>query len=80
MKALKRMPVYILIGLTWSSCFLDEGRRIASRESARIAPLPSETNEAVLQVYGAKAWNWRGGFAIHTWIATKPTGESSKPA
>lgn len=43
----------------------------ASRESAGIAPLASETPEAVVQVYGARAWSWRGYFAVHTWIATK---------
>jgi hypothetical protein len=32
------------------------------------------TPEAVLQVYGADAWGWRGWFAIHTWIAAKRTG------
>jgi len=47
--------------------------RTASRESAGIAPHPGVTREAVLQVYGAQAWGWRGWFAIHTWIAAKPT-------
>jgi uncharacterized protein YceK len=49
----------------------------ASRESAGIAPDPAATNEAILQVYGAAAWGWRGWFAIHTWIAAKRTGETS---
>jgi hypothetical protein len=49
--------------------------RTASRESAGIAPDPMATKEAVLQVYGASAWGWRGWFAIHTWIAAKHTGE-----
>ena len=35
------------------------------------------TKEAVLLIYGAKAWGWRGWFAIHTWFAAKKTGESS---
>ena len=47
--------------------------RTASRESAGIAPDPATTRQAVLQVYGAKTWGWRGWFAVHTWIATKPT-------
>lgn len=47
--------------------------RSASREPAGIAPDPANTPEAVLQVYGAPAWGWRGWFAIHTWIATKPS-------
>lgn len=47
--------------------------RTASRESAGIAPDPSTNHEAVVQVYGASTWGWRGWFAIHTWIATKST-------
>jgi hypothetical protein len=50
--------------------------RTASRESAGIAP-PLTKKEAVIQVYGASTWGWRGMFAIHTWIATKPEGASS---
>ncbi|MEE4242859.1 MAG: DUF3750 domain-containing protein [Desulfopila sp.] len=49
----------------------------ASRESAGIAPDPLVERDAVLQVYGADAWGWRGWFAIHTWIAAKRTGEAS---
>ncbi len=48
-----------------------------SRESAGIAPSPAVTNEAVIQVYDARAWGWRDWFAIHTWIAVKRTGEAS---
>lgn len=44
----------------------------ANRESARIAPDPKKTPEAVIQVYAARTFNWRGIFAVHTWIATKP--------
>ncbi len=47
--------------------------RSASRESAGIAPDPAATPEAVIQVYGARAYSWRGYFGIHTWIAVKPT-------
>ena len=47
--------------------------RTASRESAGIAPDPAETREAVVQVYAARTWGWRGTFAVHTWIAVKPT-------
>ena len=48
-----------------------------SRESAGIAPSPAVSNEAVIQVYCARAWGWRVWFAIHTWIAVKRTGEAS---
>ena len=44
----------------------------ANRESAGLAPNPNNTPEALVQVYGARAFNWRGLFAVHTWIAVKP--------
>lgn len=46
--------------------------RTADRSSAGIAPLAETTPEAVVQVYAARALNWRGIFGVHTWIATKP--------
>jgi len=48
--------------------------RTASRESAGLAPPAATTREAVVQVYGARAFAWRGVFAVHTWIAVKPEG------
>lgn len=45
--------------------------RTASREPAGIAPDPATTPEAVIQVYAAPTFGWRGWFAVHTWIATK---------
>jgi hypothetical protein len=47
--------------------------RTASRASAGIAPDPTLTSEAVVQAYAARTWGWRGWFAVHTWIATKPS-------
>ncbi len=47
--------------------------RTASRDSAGIAPRPEDTPEAVVQVYAARAFGWRGTLAVHTWVATKPT-------
>lgn len=46
--------------------------RTANRESAHIAPDPAKHKEAVIQVYKARTYNWRGLFAVHTWIAVKP--------
>lgn len=45
--------------------------RTASREPAGIAPSPEQTTEAVIEVYAADAFSWRGWFAVHTWIAVK---------
>ena len=47
--------------------------RTASREPTGIAPDPAIQREAIIQVYGARAYNWRGYFGIHTWIAVKRT-------
>jgi GNAT superfamily N-acetyltransferase len=77
LKTGKFLLVLVLHSLILVGCSTDKDWRTASRESAGIAPDPASTNEAVLQVYGAKAWSWRGWFAIHTWIAAKHTGEIS---
>ncbi len=45
--------------------------RSASREPVGIAPDPADTPEPVIQVYGARAFHWRGVFAVHTWISVK---------
>ncbi len=41
-------------------------------DSAGIAPDPARTPEAIVQVYAARVFDWRGIFGVHTWIATKP--------
>jgi hypothetical protein len=53
---------------------LGQDWRTADRSSTGIAPRPDENHEAVVQAYAARAFNWRGIFAVHTWIATKPKG------
>jgi len=50
------------LGAHWST---------ASRASSQQAPAPAIEPAAIVQVYGARAFNWRGAFGIHTWIATK---------
>jgi len=41
------------------------------------APDPAQHPEAVVQVYGADVWGFRGKFAIHTWVATKARNAST---
>ena len=48
--------------------------RTATRQSAGLAPPAASTHEAVVQVYAARAFSWRGVFAVHTWISLKPEG------
>ncbi len=42
---------------------------------AAYAPEPDSHPEAIVQVYGADVWGFRGNFAIHTWVATKGKNE-----
>ena len=46
----------------------------ASMEATGLAPDPANLSEAVVQVYAAKAFGWRGAFSVHTWIIAKPAG------
>ncbi|MEC9482369.1 MAG: DUF3750 domain-containing protein, partial [Halomonas sp.] len=46
----------------------------ADRSPAGLAPLPDQVEEAVVQVYAARAYHWRGAFGVHTWIASKAQG------
>lgn len=45
--------------------------RTAPRDSMGIAPPAASHPEAIIQVYSARAFNWRGIFGVHTWISTK---------
>ncbi len=48
--------------------------RTADRSSMGSAPDPAVVAEPIVQVYGARAFGWRGAFAVHTWIAVKRAG------
>ena len=59
-------PVLALAGGTVR---LGQDWRTADRSSAGIASAPHDAPEAIVQVWAARAFNWRGLFAVHTWIA-----------
>lgn len=62
------LPLYTVLS---GQAPLGRDFRTADRSSAGIAPRPETTPEAVVQLYYARALNWRGIFGVHTWIATK---------
>jgi hypothetical protein len=51
-----------------------DGWRFASRDSTHMAPLPADYPGAVIQIYAARTWSWRGNLAVHTWVSTKEAG------
>ena len=73
-------PIRILIittalggaGALWGMAVASDWRT-ASHEPTGIAPDPSKVKEAIIQVYAARAFSWRGAFGVHTWISVKPT-------
>ena len=66
---LAALPVFMVVT---GQAQLGRDFRRADRSSAGIAPPAENTPEAVVQVYTARALNWRGIFAVHAWVATKP--------
>lgn len=70
MKIIKAASLLTFV-LTFSSCAQTSDWRTATKESAKIAPLPNVEREAVVQIYAAKTVSWRGYFSVHTWVATK---------
>ena len=72
------IPIVLLLGPVLVACSgtvrFNDDWRTADRSSARIAPDPRTAQEAIVQVYAARAFAWRGAFAVHTWIATKLRG------
>ncbi|WP_027133748.1 DUF3750 domain-containing protein [Geminicoccus roseus] len=48
--------------------------RSASYAPTDILPSPAAHDEAVVAILAARAWGWRGTFAVHTWLVVKPQG------
>lgn len=71
-KAIPVMVLAVMIG-KFGICHSMADWKTASRASAGIAPDPATHREAIVQVYGARAFGWRGYFGVHTWVAVKPT-------
>src|SRR5437016_6375723 len=71
--------VLLLLFLGPALVYLTGGARLrgdwstASHAPTGLAPDPAYVPEAVVQVYAARAFAWRGAFSVHTWVAVKAT-------
>ena len=76
--AVMALLVLLLAGPVWilaSNQVITDGHwSNLDRSSAGLAPHPDHVKDAVVQVYAARAYSWRGAFGVHIWIATKAEG------
>ena len=79
-KIMYKTIIYIFLLLTFAGplWLLFSGKvelggdyRTANRASAAIAPDPKKATEAIVQIYSARAFSWRGLLGTHNWIVTK---------
>ena len=69
------VPFFLPLGCTLAAHYSGDGAGGASRyATAGLAP-SADSDEAVIQVYAARAARWRGAIGVHTWVATKRTDE-----
>lgn len=68
----QKIAILCSLILLCSCSSLNKDWRTASREPAGIAANPAVAKQAIIEVYAADAFSWRGWFAVHTWIAIKP--------
>lgn len=66
--------IFFLLSLTLVAC-TNSDWRTASRQSSGLAPKASEYKGPIVQIYVARAFSWRGIFAVHPWIAWKAANE-----
>jgi hypothetical protein len=59
------------------ACTSTRDWRSASSAPAGLAPDPLAVREALVQVYAARAFGWRGWFGVHTWVAVKPANANA---
>ncbi len=67
------LPLLVAIGMVLFRGPHEHWSR-ADRSSTGIAPDAEQTPEAVIQLYNARTYGWRGAFGSHSWIAVKASG------
>lgn len=71
-----------LVAACWtpvaSQAATERSWRTAPRHSAGLAPDPVQWRDsAIVQVYAADTYGWRGVFAVHPWLIFKRSGETA---
>lgn len=81
MRWLRRCLIVLLVLLAGPAAMFARGGfelagnwATADRSPAGLAPDPGRHPEALVQIYAARAFEWRGVFAVHSWVATKRAG------
>lgn len=69
------LPVGYKVAAFYTSPDRDASWWSLNRDSSAQAPDPTQTDDAIIQVYAARAVRWRGVLGVHTWIATRRSGE-----
>ena len=62
-------PVWIVLSNTID---FHANYQTANRQSAHLSPTPKQYSDAIIQVFAARAFNWRGIVSLHLWLALKP--------
>lgn len=75
-RATALIAVVLLAPILWSAgLVLAQGRPHWSQsrwDATGLAPDPAIHPDAVVQIYAARTWGWKGALAVHSWIAFKP--------
>jgi hypothetical protein len=50
---------------------------VARWDSTGLAPDPAAHADAIVQIYAARTWGWRGVFAVHSWLVVKRDSASA---
>ncbi|MDQ8024172.1 MAG: DUF3750 domain-containing protein [Moraxellaceae bacterium] len=76
--------IVVSLGLSFAQSALSDDSRPrfswfdAPKHSAGLAPNAEQiADTAIVQVYAADTWGWRGRFAVHSWIIYKRAGDTA---